>query len=157
MSMIIEGINGIGKTTFCQELLKLPRFKDYKYLHLTAHEDNTYSYYKNLLKDDKLVLDRGALGELVYSSIYGRKPRITLSEVNKLFKEVNCYVLWTNDLDKIVKNLTSKGEQGSDEYDLQWIRNEQQLFWKYIKRLKNVNIIPYNYQFIRRYCEVVRG
>lgn len=157
MSLIIEGINGIGKTTFCQELLKLSRFKDYKYLHLTANEDNTYSYYKNLLKDDKLILDRGALGELVYSSIYGRKSRITLSEVNKLFKEVNCYVLWTNDLNKIIKNLTSKGEQNSNECNLQWIYNEQQLFLKYIKRLKNVSIIPYNYLFIQRYCEIVRG
>ena len=157
MSLIVEGINGIGKTTFCQELLKLPHFKDYKYIHLTAQEDNSFDYYTNLLKDDKLILDRGPLGELVYSSIYGRKPRITLSEVNKLFKQVNCYVLWTSDLGKIVKNLTSKGEQSSDECNLQWICNEQQLFWKYIKRHKNISIIPNNYFFMQTYCNVVRG
>src|SRR5699024_475383 len=122
-------------------------------LHLTAKEDNSYDYYTTLLKDNKLILDRGPLGELVYSSIYGRKSRITLSEVNKLFKEVNCYVLWTNNLDKIVKNLISKGEESSDECNLQWIYDEQQLFWKYIKRLRNISIIPYNYLFMQTYCD----
>lgn len=150
MSLIIDGPNGIGKTTLCNELLKTKAFADYKYVHLTAEDKNSYSYYTALLKNQKLILDRGPLDELVYSSLYGRKPRITLSEVNSIFKTTPCYVLLPLDLQTLITNLTKKGEEESKECDITFITNEYNTFVKFIHKLRNVNIIPYDFSRLLR-------
>ena len=157
MSLIIEGLNGVGKTTLCNKIMTLPHFKKYEYHHLTADEDNSYSFYTKLLKNKKLILDRGALGELVYSSIYGRKPRITLSEVNKLFKNVNCYVLLPTNLDQIIDNLISKGEKDSNECNSDFIKLEYNTFMKFANKLYNISIVPYDYKRMSEYLPIFRG
>lgn len=157
MSLIIEGMNGIGKTTFCEKMLKQSHFKNYEYVHLTDKEPNTFEYYSKILKNDKLILDRGPLSELVYSSIYGRKPRIALSEVNNLFKSVNCYVLWPQNIDQVFESLKCRGEFTSETTDT-WLTTEYKTFWKYIMKLHNISIIPYNFNVnMLHYFNVLRG
>lgn len=156
MSLIIDGPNGVGKTTLCKILSKTKPFTDYKYLHLTAEDKNTYSYYNTLLKDKKLLLDRGPLGELVYSSLYGRKPRITLSEVNALFKNTQCHVLLPMKLENLMTNLANKGEQNSKEYDMSFITNEYNTFLKFIHKLRNINVIPYDYNRLEHYLPLLK-
>lgn len=156
MSLIIDGPNGVGKTTLCKILSKTKPFTDYKYLHLTAEDKNTYSYYNTLLKDKKLLLDRGPLGELVYSSLYGRKPRITLSEVNALFKNTTCFVLLPIKLESLMTNLANKGEQNSKECDMSFITNEYNTFLKFIHKLRNISVIPYDYNRLEHYLPLLK-
>ena len=154
MSLIIEGQNGVGKTRLCNEL-KLQRFVNYEIIHMTANEPNTYKFYRTLLQNTSLILDRGVIGELVYSEIYGRKSRISFKGVKNIISHVPCYVI-TMKPEVILQNLIAKGEQNSPECNLQWIKEEARVFKKYVDKLP-VSVIPYDFKHMQHYIGIFRG
>lgn len=156
MSVIIEGQNGIGKSTFC-EYLRQYKLKNHDIIHLTQTFKNDFKTYNKLLYNKKLILDRGPLGELVYSDIYGRKPRITVHEVNALLRNTPCVVLWNNNSEEIKANLIAKGESDNPECNIEFINEERRLFKFYMDKIKNISIIPYNFKYMRLYIQLIRG
>lgn len=155
MSLIIEGQNGVGKTTLCNAL-KFTKFKSYDIYHMTANEPNTFKFYNHVLKyHSDLILDRGPIGELVYSELYGRKSRISFAQVRTLLLHTPCYYLKVKP-EQIYKNLCAKGEQNSSECNMKFILEEAQLFEKYANKLP-MSIIPYDFNHIGHYIQIFRG
>lgn len=152
MAIIIEGQNGTGKSFLCEKLKE--RLPEYKLHHITGKHANDYRFYRHLLSY-KVILDRGPVGELVYSELYGRKPRITLREVNEILRYTNCYVICQS-VDTIYNNLCNKGEQESSECNKGWIMTERKLFFKYINLIKNITLIPNDFRRTEQILEVLK-
>lgn len=74
MVILVEGPDGSGKTTLCNELVK----KGYEYIHLSkdgAYKDtNTFYYaFRSLLESKKgqnIVIDRSYISNYVYSTVF---------------------------------------------------------------------------------------
>jgi len=101
MQIILEGPDGIGKSTLCEYL------KDnYKldYIHNLADNPNTLEYYLNQLNQyNNVVIDRGSISELVYSNVYNRNIRMPWDDQIKFLESFNgiyiiCYASNYNDL-----------------------------------------------------------
>lgn len=152
MGIIIDGQNGTGKSFLCTELQK--RLPNYDLHHITGKHANTYTFYRHLL-GYKVILDRGPLGELVYSELYGRKPRISVKEVNEILQYTNCYVICQS-VDTIYNNLCNKGEQESSECNKEWITTERNLFFKYIRMMKNITLVPNDFRRTNMILEVLK-
>lgn len=73
MRIIIEGVDGAGKTTLAKILAD-------KYgldiCHCTQHDAADYDFYKQTLRKENVVWDRHTIGELIYPKVFGRKQQI---------------------------------------------------------------------------------
>lgn len=70
MRILIEGPDGSGKTTLCDELVK----RGYHYIHLSKPEGDVDEYMRDAsnesTKYDNVIIDRGVISNLVYSTIF---------------------------------------------------------------------------------------
>ncbi len=97
--IIIEGIDGTGKTTIANFLVNLGMFK-YHFGYDTEHK-NLYEKYLNAANSidtpDKVIMDRSFITELVYGDILREQSRISKEEAIHLFKRYNeqgCIILY---------------------------------------------------------------
>ena len=143
MKIIIDGPNNVGKTTFIKAMLAHNHFKDFKYKHLTAEDENSLSFYKDILNEKQFyILDRGPIGELVYSEIYKRTPRITHNEVKKVVNDPRVTsLIFTQPIRQIAKNYRGKKEN----FELGFVRKELFLFNKCAGNFKNTQVIVNHY------------
>lgn len=87
--LIIEGIDGVGKTTIVEYLCKEEGFKkchfDYDIKNLNLKE----KYLKVLTFEslENLVLDRSFISEMVYGPVIRNKCKLTFNEYIDLLKE----------------------------------------------------------------------
>ena len=82
--IIIEGIDGVGKTTVAEELEKFGYIK----YHLTYEEKSEEGYLSILKKDvDRLVLDRSFVSELVYGPILRSYSRINRTQTENIIRQ----------------------------------------------------------------------
>jgi thymidylate kinase len=73
MRIILEGVDGIGKSTICK---KLSEKFGMSIIHNRADTDNSVEYYAQLLTVPNLIQDRSYVSEEVYSMAFGRKIRL---------------------------------------------------------------------------------
>ena len=112
MNIYIEGPDATGKTTLAEWLHETYGFE---VEHLTAESPNTRAYHDMLMLQDKKVFDRFCLGEIVYSKIYGRVPKMTLDDCVQLLEKAQAQqdifiVLATSNLEILIKRLIERGE-----------------------------------------------
>ena len=82
--IIIEGIDGTGKTTLAEELTKL----GYEKYHLSYEEKSEEGYLRILQKDThSLVLDRSFISELVYGPILRNFSRINCKQTKNIISQ----------------------------------------------------------------------
>lgn len=86
MRIILDGNDGIGKTTFAKQLQKELGIRSY--IHLTGDDPRTYEFYKHILKKEDTIFDRSFLDEPIYSEVLGRKSELTDEEKAKLLAQV---------------------------------------------------------------------
>ena len=119
MIVLIEGPDGAGKTTLCNELMRLDKFY---YLHLNK-VDNIEEFYKNLIKDIKrfkkhninLIIDRAYISNIVYSKVYGGE-RLKGDTILKIKKYI----------DKTIICLPSNKKKYLEEFEeLKKVRKEE--------------------------------
>ena len=79
MRIILEGVDGIGKSTICK---KLSEKFGMSIIHNRADTDNSVEYYAQLLTVPNLIQDRSYVSEEVYSMAFGRKIRLDLSLIH---------------------------------------------------------------------------
>lgn len=77
MRVIIEGADGVGKTTLSKQIAENAGID---YIHFDADDPADFDFFKQFIKKDNIVCDRHVLGELVYPKYYGRKPRIAYED-----------------------------------------------------------------------------
>lgn len=86
--IIVEGIDGAGKSTYIERLIKENPQMNYKVIHCTRHTPNTYEYFSNLLKsEDNIIFDRFCFGQFVYQKRSDRK--LNLQDLTNLIELMN--------------------------------------------------------------------
>lgn len=82
--LIIEGIDGVGKTTLVEHLQSYG-MKKYHFDYDSKNMDLFSKYMKVLLEDDsELVLDRSFISEMVYGPVIRNKCKLSLEDYTKL-------------------------------------------------------------------------
>lgn len=82
--LIIEGIDGVGKTTLV-EYLQGYGMKKYHFDYDSKNMDLFTKYMRVLLEDNnKLVLDRSFISEMVYGPVIRNKCKLSLEDYTKL-------------------------------------------------------------------------
>ena len=86
-----------------------------KMKHSSSDTKNDLQYHYNLLKEDNVVLDRANLGEIVYPSIYNRKPKMNWDEqidfMNECMKKDVIYIIfYASDFNTLKERLFKRGD-----------------------------------------------
>lgn len=106
MRIILDGNDGIGKTTFAKQLKKILNIRSY--IHLTGKDPRTYEFYKNILKKNDTIFDRSFLDEEIYSEVLGRSSELSNLEKDKLYLQINLndiiVIICHNDIKRYNKN-----------------------------------------------------
>lgn len=111
MKIILEGVDGAGKTTLARILAD-------KYgldiAHCTQHDAADYDFYRQTLRKENIVWDRHTLGELIYPKVFGRKQQIGTEDARILMhyaKQENVKVLvLTADMTVLRERLSNRKE-----------------------------------------------
>ena len=81
MKIILEGVDGAGKTTLAKILAE-------KYgldiCHCTQHDPADFNFYKETLRKENVVWDRHTVGELIYPIVFDREAKVTPYEVRAI-------------------------------------------------------------------------
>lgn len=113
MNIYLDGPDAVGKTTLCE------RIRDdfgYSIKHFTGADPNTFEDYMDHVENDKnYIYDRFSFGELVYSKIYNRTPRMTRKQVWLIYKQMmknhDAVVIWTcSNMNILYNRLQARGE-----------------------------------------------
>lgn len=133
-NIIVSGMDRVGKSYLCEKLVK-------KYglnvIHSTASTSNTYEYHINLLDfHENTFFDRFSTGEVIFPYMYGREPKITLEEFDKITERIidnnDLYIImYSSDPEIIKKRLEERGENTAWEIDEQCHRYKEVA--KYVK------------------------
>lgn len=82
--LIIEGIDGVGKTTLV-EYLQSYGMKKYHFDYDSKNMDLFTKYMKVLLEDNsEMVLDRSFISEMVYGPVIRNKCKLSIEDYTKL-------------------------------------------------------------------------
>lgn len=109
MKIIIEGVDGAGKTTLAKILAE--RY-GLDVCHCTQHDAADYDFYRQTLRKQNVVWDRHTLGELIYPKVFNRKAQITPEDARLIMhyakeEDVKILVL-TADLTVLQKRLNCR-------------------------------------------------
>lgn len=136
MNYYYDGPNGVGKDT----LIKMEH-PELSMKHYTGDDPNTYFFYKKEFSVNKTVFNRGPIGELVYSQVYHRDPRITFDQVVELLakERVITTVVLVNNVETLRKRLATRDEK-RDLYKRIGLTKALTLFTKYALELKALGL-----------------
>lgn len=82
MLIVLEGCDGVGKTTIARNLAQL---MNARIIHCTAHTPNDYKFFKSIIDASKyqnIIADRFCYGQFVYQSEEER--HLTNAELTQL-------------------------------------------------------------------------
>lgn len=114
MKIVVEGADGVGKSTLVNKLVEKLNFP---MAHPTDETENTYQYDLELLSSSEdIIIDRLILSEIVYSSVFSRVPLIDMNEFMLLLEEIDVMIIMyaSNDED-LFNRLKNRGSL--DEYE----------------------------------------
>lgn len=77
MRVILEGVDGAGKTTLAKILAE--RY-GLDIAHCTQADAADYAFYRQTLRKENIVWDRHTLGELIYPKVFNRKAQIATED-----------------------------------------------------------------------------
>jgi len=78
LNIIIDGNDGVGKTTLAKLLQK--EFKIKSYIHLSAKDPRDFGFYYNILLKNDAIFDRSFMDEDIYSRVLERKCELSDTE-----------------------------------------------------------------------------
>lgn len=87
MRIIIDGNDGIGKTTLAKRLKEDLDIKSY--IHLSYKDPKNFNFYANLLYKQDVIFDRSFMDEHIYSEVLDRKKALSKKAEEKLHKIVD--------------------------------------------------------------------
>ena len=139
MNIIIEGPNAVGKSSLINTILMDNYFSNYTVEHLTNINPNDPGFYRALLNQNKLILDRSYISEYVYATIYNRVPKFSLDDIKSFSNEIKKstkFIFCDADYDVIITNLLKRNEP----VDIEFIAKEKEYFYKCIEALVSIGI-----------------
>lgn len=112
--VVIEGPDGAGKSTLVNHLMNTYGYAMY---HSSSETKNDLDYHLDLLNvpEDKVVLDRYNLGEIVYPIVYGRQPKMGPYEQHQIMKkceelDVIYIIFYASDFNTLKERLFKRGD-----------------------------------------------
>jgi len=84
MKIILEGCDGTGKTTLAK---KLVQHYGLDYVHVNRDDPTTYEFYSQTMKKTNVIWDRHFIGEMVYPSVFKRKPNLKMVDFENLLQQ----------------------------------------------------------------------
>lgn len=113
--LIIEGIDGVGKTTLV-EYLQCYGMKKYHFDYDSKNMDLLSKYMKVLSSDDtELVLDRSFISEMVYGPVIRNKCKLSIEDYTKLlvaYKNAGTKIIYLTAPKKVL--LKRRNDEQSD-------------------------------------------
>lgn len=135
MRIIIDGNDGVGKTTLSNELKDV--FQIPSYIHLSYNDPTNYEFYFNMLLKDNVIFDRSFMDEKIYSKVLNRPTNLFDNEINKLhllLKKLNYIVI-----------ICYSDKKRTKENELQQIKQNEKNIDNYFKDLAHKhNYIYFN-------------
>lgn len=115
MQLIIEGCDGVGKTTVAEILAD-------KYgcdiLHMTRNGPKTIESYLHRYDQSGLISDRSFICEFIYSSVFNRTSEVTLKCCERLLDYVKMQgfkiIIFYCDYDEIMRRLKIRNNESSE-------------------------------------------
>lgn len=115
MIIILEGCDGVGKTTFAEKLSEETGFKVVKGSSFEIAELGTlkmFKYMNGILDIDNIIIDRFLYSNIVYGKLFNY-PMMTDSQYRTLIKKMskNSLLVYLHaDRDEIAKRLSNRGD-----------------------------------------------
>lgn len=133
MRIIVDGPNNVGKSTFISTMNKYLNLEEVK---CSDHSKISRDYFIDVLNRNNVILDRGPISELVYSSIYNRESNLTVSDIGTILSKCmlnkdDLYIILLSDKKTLHDNYILKGEKNFCENNDKFIGKELNLFSKY--------------------------
>lgn len=139
MRIILEGVDGSGKTTLAKIFAN-----EYglDYCHCTASDPSDYDFYLNSARKDNVVWDRHTIGELIYPKVFDRPAQIGTEDARLILAHARnegakVFVL-TADINVIRDRLIKRG--GEHENIMKYLEYINDTFLFYAKQF-NIPII----------------
>lgn len=113
MRVIIDGCDGVGKTSVCE---KLANKLGCNIVRLTHDGDRSLYAYLDLMTCNNVVHDRSFLSEIIYPRHFDRESRIKKEDSNILYRILRFHDLKMFILTASPKTLQSRVSKRGDEY-----------------------------------------
>lgn len=123
MRIILEGADGVGKTTLANILAQ-------KYgldiCHCTQYDATDYAFYSQTLRKENTVWDRHTIGELIYPKVFNREAQITPYEAKAIIEaakqeDIKILVLTCGSRELANRVRSRKNEHPKIVENLDWI------------------------------------
>lgn len=144
INIILEGTKGTGKSTISKYFM----LKGFTYKHSSKLTKNDYDYHMGIIKDERdMIIDRFSVGELVYSMIYGREPKLKYREMLETVHQNNTIlvVLFDGSDDNLYSlNRILQRDGVITKEDSEVNKDANDLFQVFEKTLKVKNLMVYD-------------
>ncbi len=136
MNIIIEGPDGVGKSTLVK---KLKEYYNIDSIRLSYKDPKDYNFYSRILEKTDCIFDRQFISEIVYSPIFGRVCQLNNIEIKNLLNKTKAlkipiFILNTETPELLNRLITRGGEHQVIIDNIEKIQNE------FIKLSKEYNI-----------------
>lgn len=140
MKIILEGPDGIGKSTLADYISKK---YDHYIIHSTSQTENTLEYHNKLLSGNNVILDRANLGEIVYPIIYNREPKMSwIEQMTFMLTFKGIYIIfYASDFNDLKERLHNRGDTEEILKNARLINNLYKLLADMFRNFSNVYII----------------
>jgi thymidylate kinase len=149
MITILEGVDGVGKSTHAAWLAKQ---QNARIIHASVptHPHWFEEYIKPLVdipEGENVILDRWHLGEAIWPFVFNRKSIFTRPESLKLCHSTLLHmfgakmILIYRDPDSITSTLMLRGEQDQ----IETVIKAQEMYFDLVATLDNIEVINSNY------------
>lgn len=136
--IVVEGPNNVGKTTLINKLQNIYGLNDWKQMHMTSVDDNSFDNYDKLFSsDERIIFDRAHVGEMIYPQRLGRPRELTPQEFYRLcekFKDGVLYIFVDATIDFIKRGYIDKREP----FDEDFTTYEHEMFDLYYNKIKTI-------------------
>lgn len=118
MNILIDGPDGTGKSTLCNELI----MRGYQYIHSNKPEDATkyFNAVAHIMSNhNSVVLDRGPISNIVYSNVFDGGMGVADDDVlKKLMQNIDVIVIsLPEDKDRYMNDFNNLKEGRVELYD----------------------------------------
>lgn len=144
MRIIIEGADGVGKSTITKEIAEEYNLS---LVHLTNRDPRDFEFYKESLRKQNVIYDRNFISEMIYPEIFNRPGKLEYYEFDYLINKAKdlgyqIFIIHNNDYklknfeEEVIKDNILKIKEDylklGAKYNIPIVKNKEEI-WKKLK------------------------